>query len=148
MLKKVSLAACPSGRCADWVVRRFDSLVHSEVSSVALCLCAQGDGAFLRIAPTVPGHKQNYMKHSRCDMPLRCGDKRRACGSWGCRSTGAPGQGFRFWDLEGASAVFAALHLGLRFGGEREREKISNFTVSQMKIRLVASRTITHVQYK
>jgi hypothetical protein len=32
-------------------VSRFDSLVFSEVPVVVLCFCAQGDGAFLRIAP-------------------------------------------------------------------------------------------------
>ena len=47
----ISLAACPSGRRAGWAVRRFDSLVLSEVPDVALRLCAQGDGAFLHIAP-------------------------------------------------------------------------------------------------
>jgi hypothetical protein len=46
-----SLAACPSGRRDGWAVRRFDSLVLNEVPDVALCLCAQGEGAFLRIAP-------------------------------------------------------------------------------------------------
>ena len=49
--QKISLAACPSGRRAGWAVRRFDSLVLSEVPDAALCLCAQGDGAFLRTAP-------------------------------------------------------------------------------------------------
>jgi hypothetical protein len=49
--KNISLAAGPSGRCAGWAVRRFDSLVVSEVPDVVLCLCAQGEGAFLRIAP-------------------------------------------------------------------------------------------------
>ncbi len=34
-----------------WAVYRFDSVVLSEVPDVALCLCAQGEGAFLRIAP-------------------------------------------------------------------------------------------------
>ena len=46
-----SLAACPSGRRSGWAVRRFDSLVLSEVPDVVSCLCAQGEGAFLRIAP-------------------------------------------------------------------------------------------------
>ena len=47
----ISLASCPSGRRAGWAVRRFDSLVLSEVPNVVLCLCSQGEGAFLRIAP-------------------------------------------------------------------------------------------------
>ncbi len=47
----ISLASCPSGRRSDWAVRRFDLLVLSEVPDVALSLCAQGEGAFLRIAP-------------------------------------------------------------------------------------------------
>ena len=62
--QKISLAACPSGRRAGWAVRRFDSLVLSEVPNVLLCLCAQGEGAFLRIAsqryksnePAAKGH--------------------------------------------------------------------------------------------
>ncbi len=33
-----------------WVVRRFDSLVLSELPDLALCLCAKGEGAFLHIA--------------------------------------------------------------------------------------------------
>ena len=45
------LAACPSGRRTGRAVRRFDSLVLSEVPDLVLCLCAQGEGAFLRIAP-------------------------------------------------------------------------------------------------
>jgi hypothetical protein len=51
MPTKVLLAACTSGRRAGWEMRRFDSLVLSEIPDVVLCLCAQGDGAFLRIAP-------------------------------------------------------------------------------------------------
>ncbi len=47
----ISLASCPSGRRSGWAVRRFDSLVLNEVPDVALGLCAQGEGAFLRIAP-------------------------------------------------------------------------------------------------
>jgi hypothetical protein len=47
----VSLASCPSGRRSGWAVRRFDLLVLNEVPDVVLCLCAQGEGAFLRIAP-------------------------------------------------------------------------------------------------
>jgi hypothetical protein len=47
----ISLAACPSGRRAGWAVRRFDWLVFNEVPDVVLCLCAQGEGKFLRIAP-------------------------------------------------------------------------------------------------
>jgi hypothetical protein len=50
-------APCPFRRRASWAVRRFDSLVEvalSEVPNVALCLCAQGEGAFLRIAPVAP----------------------------------------------------------------------------------------------
>jgi hypothetical protein len=47
----ISLASCPSGRRSGWTVRRFDSLVLSEVPDVVLCLCAQGEGAFLCIAP-------------------------------------------------------------------------------------------------
>ena len=47
----ILLASCPSGRRSGWAVRRFDSLVLSEVSDVVLCLCAQGEGEFLRIAP-------------------------------------------------------------------------------------------------
>ncbi len=46
-----SLASCPSGRRSGWAVRRFNSLVLNEVPDVVLCLCAQGEGAFLRIAP-------------------------------------------------------------------------------------------------
>ncbi len=45
-----SLAACPSGRRAGWAVRWFDSYVLNEVPDVVLCLCAKGEGAFLRIA--------------------------------------------------------------------------------------------------
>ena len=41
----ISLASCPSGRRSGWAVRRFDSLVLSEVPDVILCLCAQGEGA-------------------------------------------------------------------------------------------------------
>jgi hypothetical protein len=41
----------PSGRRAVWAVRRFDSVVLSEVPGVVLCLCFQGDGAFLSITP-------------------------------------------------------------------------------------------------
>ncbi len=51
MPRNISLASCPSGRRTGWVVRRFDSLVLNEVPDVVLCLCAQGEGAFLRIAP-------------------------------------------------------------------------------------------------
>ncbi len=51
MPTKNSLAACPSGRHAGWAVRRFHSLVLSEVPNAVLCLCAQGEGAFIRIAP-------------------------------------------------------------------------------------------------
>ncbi len=47
----ISLASCPSGRHSGWAVRRFDSLVLSEVPDVVLCLSAQGEGAFFRIAP-------------------------------------------------------------------------------------------------
>ncbi len=47
----ISLASCPSERRSGWAVRQFDSLVLNEVPDVALCLCAQGEGAFLRIAP-------------------------------------------------------------------------------------------------
>jgi hypothetical protein len=59
-------ATCPSGHlsvCASWAVRRFDSLVLSEVPDVALCLCAQGDGAFLRVAP------QRYKVKSKSSPP-------------------------------------------------------------------------------
>ncbi len=45
-----ALDACSSGRRAGWAVRRFDSLVLSEVAGVVLCLCAQGEGTFLHIA--------------------------------------------------------------------------------------------------
>ena len=45
-----ALAACSSGRRAAWAVRRFDSLVLSEVPGVVLCLCAQGEGTFVHIA--------------------------------------------------------------------------------------------------
>jgi hypothetical protein len=45
-----SLAACSSGRRAGWAVRRFDSLVLSEVPGVVLGMCAQGEGTFLHIA--------------------------------------------------------------------------------------------------
>ena len=51
MPTKDFLAACPSGRRAGWAVRRFDSLVLSEVLHVVLCVCAKGDGTFLRMAP-------------------------------------------------------------------------------------------------
>ena len=54
----ILLASCPSGRRSGSAVRRFDSLVLSEVPDVVLCLCAQGEGAFLRIAP------QHYKKMS------------------------------------------------------------------------------------
>ncbi len=47
----ILLASCPSGRRSGSVVRRFDSLALSEVPDVVLCLFAQGEGAFLRIAP-------------------------------------------------------------------------------------------------
>jgi hypothetical protein len=40
-----------SGRRAGWAVRLFDSPVFSEVPNVVLCLCAQGEGAFFRMAP-------------------------------------------------------------------------------------------------
>ncbi len=39
-----------------WAVRRFDSHAHSEVPDVILCLCAQGKGESLRIAP----HRYNF----------------------------------------------------------------------------------------
>jgi hypothetical protein len=41
-----AIAACPSGRRAGWAVRRFDSLVLSEVPGVVLYLCAQVEGTF------------------------------------------------------------------------------------------------------
>ncbi len=47
----ISLASCSSGRRFGWAVRRFNSLVLNEVPDVVLCVCAQGEGAFLRIAP-------------------------------------------------------------------------------------------------
>ncbi len=47
----IFLAACLSSRRAGWAVRRFNSRVLSEVPDVVLCLCVQGEGAFLRIAP-------------------------------------------------------------------------------------------------
>ncbi len=58
-MPKIYFAACPSGRRAGWAIRRYDSLVLSDVPNAALCLRAQGDGAFLRIAsqrykPTSP----------------------------------------------------------------------------------------------
>ncbi len=45
-----ALAACSSGRRAGWAVRRFGLLVLSEVPGLVLCLCAQGEGAFVHIA--------------------------------------------------------------------------------------------------
>ena len=50
-LHDISLASCDSGRRSGWAVRRFDSLVLSKVPDVVLCLRAQGEGGFLRIAP-------------------------------------------------------------------------------------------------
>jgi hypothetical protein len=58
----ISLASCPSGRRSGWAVRRFDSLVLNKVADVVLCLCAQGEGAFLRIAP------QRYRSPPRPDQ--------------------------------------------------------------------------------
>jgi hypothetical protein len=47
---KFSLVASPSGRRAGWAVRRFDSLVRSEVPDVFLFLCAHGEHTFLQTA--------------------------------------------------------------------------------------------------
>ncbi len=51
MPRIIFLKSCPSERRSGWAVRRFDSLVLNEVPGVVWCLCAQGEGAFLRIAP-------------------------------------------------------------------------------------------------
>ncbi len=77
----ISLESCTSGRRSGWAVRRFDSLVLNEVPDVVLCLCAQGEGKFLRIAPQrykskkpsakrrffslhrQQGHRQRYLRN-------------------------------------------------------------------------------------
>ncbi len=68
MPTKKSLAACLSKRRAGWAVRQFDSLVLSEVPDVALCLCAQGEGAFLRIAPQRYKSKEPFAKGQRLSL--------------------------------------------------------------------------------
>ncbi len=64
----ISLAACPSGRRAGWAMRWFDWLVLNEVPDLVLCLCAQGEGAFLRIAPQRYKSKERPAKEHRWSL--------------------------------------------------------------------------------